>query len=174
MTDEDILTAKKYYAYKVHPSCLEIRKKENAEFDELCKYVHRDIMLYGEHLKISKFIVMRLKGLRNGQFYANKERESKGSYTYKEIMLTFKAKKIDILSATKGKSFESDQGKFNYVMAIIENSINEIAERLERVAKQEHKNKDFTIESLQKQEDKYKNSKNDKENKAQEMLKSLW
>ena len=56
-------------------------------------------------------------------------------YPYEVILFTFKFKKRDILAAIQGKTFNDEKHKFNYIMVIVNNSINDIYKRYLRTLK---------------------------------------
>ena len=69
--------------------------KDKEEFDELYKYVKNDILLYNRKI-LPKEFVLRLRGLSEGKFMSNKNTQAQASYSYKEILLTFKLCKSKI------------------------------------------------------------------------------
>lgn len=116
---------------------------------ELYEYVKQNILGYHRDMKLSKQTVLRLQGLRNGQFMSNKNQKPMASYDYKSILLTFKFKKHEITSALERIEFNSEQHKINYIFSIIENSINDIVLRLMSTEKQKEKDENLVIDSLE-------------------------
>lgn len=114
----------------------EQKKKEYKDWCKLYDYVKYEILKYDKDMKLPKFMILRLRGLYNGQFIANKNQKPHANYGYDVILLTFKVCKHDILRYTSQKSFKDEQHKFNYIMVIIENNINDIALRLKNAEKQ--------------------------------------
>lgn len=114
------------------------------EWCELYEYVKREVLEYPARFQLSKFMILRLHGLSKGIFIANKRIKPKAFYTYKEILLTFKYYNAVIKPRLKNKQFKSESHRFNYIMAIIENRINDIALKLEY--QQEQNNKIENIE----------------------------
>lgn len=161
---------------KVHLDCFVARTQEDNDKDECYRYVHDIIMGYAKHFKSSDFIYLRLKGLHDGKFYANNNVPSQGSYTYKEILYTFKAKSLEIARVFKEKNFDNDQKKFNYAVKIVENNINEIATRMKKAEEANAKNESFTIENLKIEEPEIKQPviKEENTNKAKKILENLW
>lgn len=138
--------------------------KERQDFETLYQYVKK-ILGYGEDMALSKFMVLRLKGLSEGKFHANKKIKSTASYDYNTIYLTFVYCKADIQKALQTKTFQSEQNKFNYIMAIVENNINDVVIRLKNAKKNEQKLKntevvDYTIkvDKKSKQQNKTENT----------------
>lgn len=115
------------------------KEQEKKEFNELYEYVKKDILQYPNDVALPKYLVMRLKGLRDGKFIVNKKIKSKADYPYSVIMLTFKFCKSNILRAIETKNFKNEQMKINYIMVIIENNINDIVLRLKDKEKAENK-----------------------------------
>lgn len=99
-------------------------KEEIAERDELANYIKE---LFGFHV-LTRAQMHKINSLRMGDI-VRKNDKIKGGCPYSVILLTFKAKKIEIDYALKTKHFDSENGKFNYVMAIITNNINEVYAR---------------------------------------------
>lgn len=99
---------------------------EQEKWDRLYQYVRKEIMEYDEMQPLSKHFVLRLKGLRKGQFKANNKIKSLGEYDYETILLTFKINKYTIKISLSNKSFKDEMQKVNYIMAIVENKINDI------------------------------------------------
>lgn len=108
--------------------------KEKKDFETLYQYVKK-ILGYGDDMALSKFMVLRLKGLSEGKFHANKKVKATASYDYNTIYLTFVYCKADIQRALQTKTFQSEQNKFNYIMAIVENNINDVVMRLKNAKK---------------------------------------
>ena len=120
-------------------------KEEIKEWNELYEYVKTTILGYKDK-KLSKWFVLRLVGLHEGKFCANKTIKPMASYDYKTILMTFKMNKIDILNAIKDKDkFKDEQHKINYIMVIIENKINDTYDIMNRVNKAKERAKAIEI-----------------------------
>ena len=115
-----------------------ITDKEKQEFDKLYQYVKK-ILGYSDDMALPKFMVLRLKGLTEGKFMANKKTTSKANYDYYTIYLTFIYSKDKIQKALQTKHFTNEQNKFNYIMAIVENNINDVVIKLKNAKKVEEK-----------------------------------
>ena len=113
-------------------------EQEKIDWDNLYQYV-RKLLGYDETMALPKFMVVRLKGLTEGKFMANKKTKSKASYDYYTIYLTFIYCKDKIQKALQTKKFTNEQNKFNYIMAIVENNINDVVIRLKNEKKVEEK-----------------------------------
>ena len=150
----------------------EIRDKENKEWDDLYQYVKKEILGYEECQNLSPFQIRILKQLRNGEYVVrNKQMVNKG-YSYKVILFTFKFKKRDILAAIQGKTFNDEKHKFNYIMVIVNNAINDVYKRYLRTLKD---TKDIEInENINtKIDDKKETFKNNMESKTDNKLVDL-
>ena len=128
------------------------KKEENRQWNALYEYVKKEILEYTDDMQLPRFMILRLRGLRNGKFMANKNSKPMASYDYNTILLTFKACKYDILRYTKQGIFKDEQHRFNYIMVIIENNINDIVMRLKNVKRQEKKIDIIDIETIQRDE----------------------
>ena len=113
-------------------------EKEKQDFDKLYQYVKK-VLGYDNDMALPKFMVLRLKGLSEGKFMANKKTKSKANYDYYTIYLTFVYCKDKIQKALQTKNFSNEQNKFNYIMAIVENNINDVVIRLKNAKKVEEK-----------------------------------
>lgn len=145
---------------------------ENKDWDKLYQYVKKEILEYDNSMKLPKFMVLRLRGLANGNFMANKYHKPNANYTYNEILLTFKACKMDIHRYTKTNRFKDEQHKFNYIMVIIENNINDIVLRLKEAERHKKKVQSLDVKHIKRDsgaayKKKTKEIKNDR-------LKDLW
>lgn len=120
--------------------------RKDQDWIDLYEYVKREIMGYTDE-KLSKFMLLRLKGLEKGQFLANKKQTPMASYTFKSILYTFKLCKQDILVGfrTNNTKFTDEKHRFNYAMVIIENNINDMVIRLNnaKIAKTKAENVDM-------------------------------
>ena len=100
-------------------------------YDELEEYVRCKIMDFVDE-GLTKQMVLRIKGLRYGQYMANNNAQKHSSYSFKTILLTFKACYPKIKSAISTKQFKNNMQKFNYIMAIVENNIVDVSQRMRR------------------------------------------
>lgn len=147
-------------------------KKTKAEWDDLYSYIRTDILNilgYDTKKSLPKHLVLRLKGLYDGKFMANKNSKPKARYEFSEILLTFKFCKFDIHNAIRSNTFTNENHMVNYIMVIIESKINDIVDILERKRKSEEKTQEVNIEI---------NDKADYKPKTKEIvnnrLKDLW
>lgn len=125
-----------------YPKFLEAKELKDKEYKEWCDlydYVQLEIMGYTKEKKLTPIQRRTLQNLRNGDFLSKGDKVSTDGYSYPTILTTFKAKKLDIERATYNKTFEDDNHRFNYLMSIIKNSINDIARKLEQAKKDREK-----------------------------------
>lgn len=114
------------------------KNQEQEEWIELYEYVKKEILKYDDNMKLPKFLILRLKGIKDGKFIANKNTQTLGDYTFKIVLMTFKINKFEIINAisSSGK-FKDEKHKINYMMAIVESKINDTYIRLNKIKKSE-------------------------------------
>lgn len=159
-------------ANKKNDNVNKLDKKTLAEWDELYEYVKFKILEYSPEMNLSKFIVLRLKGLAEGRFLSNKKIKPLANYDFKTILLTFKAYKFEIMNglANNRTKFKDEQHKFNYIMVIIESNINTIVLRLENAKKAKQKAEMVSIDHIFTEGAEYKT----KTKETNKNLKDLW
>lgn len=147
-------------------------KKEETQNDwiDLYEYVKKDIMEYPNDFKLPKYMVLRLRGLAKGQFIANKKHKPIANYEYKTILYTFKACKLKIIDTIKNTVFNNEQHKFNYIMVVIENNINDMVIRLKNAKKSEEKTINIKLENHTHENAEYKT----KSKNINKDLEELW
>ncbi len=169
-----------YKGLRYHPECA--KKKEQLEIDqvewlELCEYVAKHILGYTEGKeKFPKHIILRLRGLREGKFKGNNKMPKYADYSFKMILYTFKAKKLDILSACGRIDFKDEVHRFNVIMRIVEDNINDIIRRFKKIDETNEKFDNLEIIDLQLPDSEPKESiiQEPKQNKMAEKFKNLW
>ena len=114
---------------------------EKEQFDILCKYVKESILKYDDTMKLSKYLILRLKGLRQGKFIANKKQEAQASYGYDVILKTFKYSAYDINDyiARNSDRIKDEQHLVNLIMMFVEKNINTVVEKLKQKQIEEEK-----------------------------------
>ena len=145
-------------------------EQEIKEWDELYQYVKRDIFEYNSE-KLPNYMVLRLKGLKEGKFIANTKLVPMANYEFSHILYTFKANKMKKKQIVKSQDFKNEQHKFNTIMMIIEKEINDMVNRLRQVDKSKQKIEDMPIENIVHEGAEYKNNK---PKKVSNELKELW
>ena len=137
------------------------------DWKELYQYVKKEIMCYPDELKLSKYFILRLKGLSQGKFISNKKIESMGEYEFKDILLTFKLCKLKIKDCLSSMSFKDESHKVNTIMMFVEKEINDVVLRLKNKVKTTEKVQEVEIKEI----NEYKGSENKKIHKK---LDNLW
>lgn len=110
---------------------------EKEQWEDLYRYVKKEILLYDDSQSIPSSFVLRLKGLTKGKYLENKNIEDRANYSYQIILYTFQICKPSIMSAISCKTFENEQNKFNYICKIVENNINDVYMRVQKAKKSE-------------------------------------
>lgn len=151
---------------------LKINKKiENEEWVELYEYVKNDILKYEKHMKLPTWFILRLKGLRNGKFVANKNTKPLGDYTFKIILMTFKINKFEIIRAISNNSkFKDERHRINYLMAIVESRINDTYMRLNKLKKSEENGENVKINISEDKAEYKKKTKEVKNNRLKGLI----
>ncbi|EQB4340909.1 hypothetical protein ACYJ2U_001628 [Clostridium botulinum] len=119
---------------KIHKQCekeyddlMEFKSNELKWFDEL--YNHIKIILgYTNEQLLPNYLITRLQDLRNGtvmQKGIGRIVKSKEGYKYEVILDTFLSQSDKIEWVFNNKQFKNERNKINYMMAIIENNIND-------------------------------------------------
>lgn len=109
----------------------QIFSRKDAEFRAMCAWIERELFNYnGTDQHLHTKACLRLQGLRKGQNIANNKHDKYGNYSVECVFNTFKANKLIIQNAIKGKDFADEYKKMAYICAIIEVRINEMYLRM--------------------------------------------
>lgn len=100
-------------------------------WEQLYNYVNDKVMDY-EKSMLSKEMILRLKGLREGKFFQNTEQSLEGIYPSKVILYTYKFCMSDIQRAIRNNHFNSENHKFNYILKIVESNLNTVYVRMKK------------------------------------------
>ncbi len=130
-------------------SIKKMTREEINDWNELYQFVKVNVMNYDDKQALSKNITLRLKGLLNDKFMANNNIQNNADYSFKVILNTFKFCMPEIKKAVKTKEFKSEMQKFNYILAIVNNKINDVYIRMKKAEKhdKEIENIDISITS---------------------------
>jgi len=125
------------------------KKREQKEWLELCDYIFRDILQYETGIKFPRYLALRLRGLHEGTFIANKKHKPQASYDYKIILLTFKFCKYSILQylGPTREKIKDERHLINTIMTFIEGQINNVVSRLKNSKKAEEKTIHIELEN---------------------------
>ena len=140
-----------YKIYKYCTSCYVIKEKqikEYLEFDELYQYVRGTVMGYSKDMALTSQMTMKLKGLSTSQTYYKNNEQIYSNYNFKDILLTYKAKIIEITIANNSINFRNEMHKFNYMLKIVSSSLNDIVIRMQKREQLKEKSKDVEIEDI--------------------------
>lgn len=133
--------------------------EEEKKFKELCEYVKKEIMGYDENQKLSKHMCLRLRGMKDGKFIANKTTPSMAHYSYDIILLTFKyIKHHGLDNLLIGKKFTSEEHKFNYIMVIISNNINTVYNKVKKIREEQNRSDNIKVVELPNYKNKYEST----------------
>lgn len=171
------------YCYDLYLRNKELKKQQKERskveyvyWSKLYQYIKKEILNYKDDMSLNNHMVSRLQGLRCGRYKPWRDDKvfySSNGYTYDIILRTFIEKKSDILKAIANKTFDNENKKFDYIMAIIKNSINDVY--LNEINK---KNNEERFESINiKIEDSkpnYKSKNNLQKNKVANLLEDLF
>ena len=147
--------------------------RDKEQWNELCAWVELNIFEYESTQKLQRQACLTLEGLRRGQVTANNNQDTYGEYPINVILLTFKANKNVLLSALKGKNFESEDKKMRYCCAVIRDKINDVYTRYLNAQKSKEKVERVDTSIIDYQGAEYQNStKTDK--KKEDKFKELW
>lgn len=111
-------------------------ERDTGVWNLLYGFIKVEILQYRAEQNLPKYLCERLQDMRNGTTFEmgrGKVQRSKVGYPYGVILETFKLKKDDILYSFRTKSLANERQRINYMMAIIDNSINDVYERYLRM-----------------------------------------
>ncbi len=122
---------------------------QDKDWVELYEYVKYKIMGYDENMKLPKYFILRLKGLSNGQYIANKKHQKLAKYDFKIILTTFKICRPEILNMLeKNKTtYKDEKHKFNAIMCIIDREINNVVLKYKNAKKSKEKIKNINLDN---------------------------
>ena len=120
-------------------------EKDKQDWDSLYFYV-KNIMGYDENQSLSSAMVLRLKGLLTNKFMENNNIKDTANYSYETILNTFKYCYPDIQRALRTCAFKDEQHKFNYILKIVEQNINNVYVRMRNAERAKEEAKNATVE----------------------------
>lgn len=144
--------------------------QQKQDWNNLYEYVKTEILHYDKEQALSKMTVLKLRGLAEGKCIANKNTEKKADYTYEIILYTFKVCKSKIDYAIQTKTFENEEKKISYIMAIVSNNINDVYNRVTNAKKSQIKTENVNLDTQTHDSAEFTG----KEHKENERLKDLW
>jgi hypothetical protein len=129
-------------------------------------------MEYTPDMKLPQFMVLRLRGLHNGKFFANNNQKSMANYEYTHILYAFKICRMKILDwfKTNERKFQDEQHKFNSAMVFVEKEINDVVIRIKKAKKSNEKAKALDTSNIEHESAEYKKE----EKRENKYLADLW
>ena len=110
-------------------------KEEREQWDRLYDFVRYKVMGYDENISLSRNMVLRLKGMVNGKFMANRNTKNTAHYSYEVVLNAFKYSMPDINRAISRVSFVDEGHKFNYIMRIVDGNLSTVYLRMKNAEK---------------------------------------
>lgn len=107
-------------------SKLKMSEEEKRQWDALYMFVKYEILGYDENMDLPRYFVLRLKGMAQGNLIAKAMDEAPQTYGYKVVLKTFEKKQAAIQWAINHSKFNNERHKFNWIMRLIENNINDV------------------------------------------------
>jgi len=147
------------------------KKQEQKEWLELCDYIFREILQYEIGKKFPRYLALRLRGLHEGKFIANKKQKPQANYDYKIVLIAFKFCKYSILQYLGNRDkIKDERHLINTIMTFIEGEINNVVSRLQGSKKAEEKTINIKLENQVNEGAEYKT----KTKKTHKELEELW
>lgn len=106
-------------------------KEEQKTWIEICEYIKKYVLEYGEEEKFPKFLATKLLGLRQGKYIANNNTKNEACYPYGVLLLTAKACKPKLLNYLHNNQnkIKDENHKINLIVKFMENDINDVYNR---------------------------------------------
>jgi len=167
-TEFEVHASKKYCM-----SCWQEKQlliQECNEFDALYQYVRGEIMGYTKDMALNSQMVLRLKGLKSAQMIYTINNHN-ANYSYYEILIAFKFKSIEIKNMLIYKTFNNENSKFNYILKMVESSLNDIVLKLRAQDKVIEQTEQLDLGDIH-LEPNYKPKT--KQNKVSDVCKDMW
>lgn len=145
-------------------------EKDIQDWDALYQYV-KQILGYDENQSLSTQMVLRLKGLLTNKFMENNNIKDTANYSYETILNTFKYCSPTITKALRTNRFSNEQHRFNFVLKIVEQNINDVYLRMKNVEKAKENAKNINVETINHTSAEYQKKTIETNNK---LLNDLW
>jgi hypothetical protein len=133
-------------------------KEDLQDWESLYEYV-KQLMNYDENQALSKYMILRLKGLLTSKFIENKNIKDNSNYSYKVILATFKYCSPSILNALRVNNFKDENHKINYILKIVERNINDVYLKIRNSERAKEEARSVTVETTIYQGAKFKPKK---------------
>lgn len=117
------------------------KEKNGVTWNNLCDYVHKEILEYDDNMKFPSYLALKLHGISRGEFVANNNQKPQANYDYYTMLCTFKICKKRILNYLhlNDTKIKDERHKINIIAKIIESEINDVYLRLQRAEKAKDK-----------------------------------
>ena len=148
-----------------------LSSEEVTYWEKLYDYVNYQIMGYKKNM-LSSYMISRLKGLREGKYFQNTQQDVEGIYPSKVILNTFKFCMPNIQRALNNNSFKDEKHKFNYILKIVEDNLNNVYIRMKNVEKVKEEADNLDVSNTAEYVNTFK-AKNDT-SKASDKYNDLW
>lgn len=151
-------------------------EKQNQDWIKLCDYIKKSILGYTSEMKFPKYLALRLKGLSEGNFIANKHCEPQASYSFEQILITSKLVKPKVQNYFNHNSakIKDERHKINLIMLFIEQEINDVVLRLQNKKDNEKKFETMDFDNVFCNNTNYVARNEDKTKKENNRLEKLW
>ena len=110
-------------------------EQEKIAWDDTYEYM-KELLGYDENQMLPRSLILRLRGLVNGQFIANNKARENAHYSFHTLLATLKYSSPDIKYALDNVRFRNESHKINYIMRIVENNINTVYMRMKNIERQ--------------------------------------
>ena len=145
---------------------------DNKEWYELCAWIETNIYNYDPEQKLQKHACIALRGLQRGKDFGSNAKPDNGLYPINVILMTFKAYKLEIQNAMRGKNFDSETARMQYVCSIVSDKINDVYTRYLNAQKTKEKVEAYDSSVITNEGAKYQSSSENK--KKNKRLEELW
>ena len=125
-----------------------LSKQDKEEFNELYEYVRSKILEYDKNQALSPNMVMKLHGLRDGNFYHSISHTPKANYSYYIILKTFQFCSLKIRNMLLNVSFNDENHKFNAILKIVRENLNDVYLRMKKADRVENKSEQWNVNTI--------------------------
>ena len=149
-------------------------KQDKAEWDDLYQYVKKEIMGYDDNQTLSRDQVLRLKGLQEGKYIANNKTQTMAHYSFLTIKYTFMACRKRITNCVTSMTFKDENHKFNTILKIVRESINDIYLRQQAQINEQKKIDNSDMSQIVHDKAEYSQKSTDMSDKQKKDLEQYW
>ena len=153
------------------PKKEEIFSRKDTEFIEMCTWIEKELFNYDDNQHLHTMACLKLQGLRKGKTVGNNKTQDFGNYSVKCVFNTFKANKLILQNAIKGKAFADESKKMGYICKIIEGRINEMYLRMKNAELSKQKQEAIDTQAQDNETAEYKRQTDESTNS---IFEGLW